>query len=82
MVGGVAQGANGAIDVTAAQLAGTTFQSGSGSDDLWVRANDGIAWGAWKEFHVNAPVDHCRSRRRRTTPPLTDRTLRRAACSA
>jgi hypothetical protein len=35
----------------------TTFQSGSGSDDLWVRANDGIDWSAWKEFHVNAPVD-------------------------
>jgi len=35
-----------------------TFQSGSGSDDLWVRANDGTAWGAWKEFHVNAPLDH------------------------
>ena len=58
MVNGVPQGANHAIDVTAAQLASTTFQSGSGSDDLWVRANDGITWGAWKEFHVNAPVDH------------------------
>ncbi|MGN1287564.1 MAG: hypothetical protein ACI4XG_13425, partial [Bradyrhizobium sp.] len=42
---------------SAAQLASTSFQSGSGSDDLWVRANDGFAWGAWKEFHVNAPVD-------------------------
>src|SRR5256885_1579504 len=58
IVNGVVQGSNVAIDVTAAQLASTTFQSGSGSDDLWVRANDGIAWGAWKEFHVNAPVDH------------------------
>jgi hypothetical protein len=58
VVNGVVQGTNVAIDVTAAQLAGTTFQSGSGSDDLWVRANDGTAWGAWKEFHVNAPVDH------------------------
>jgi hypothetical protein len=54
----VTQGTNVAIDVTAAQLAGTTFQSGSGSDDLWVRANDGFVWGDWKEFHVNAPVDH------------------------
>jgi len=58
VVGGVAQGANAAIDVTAAQLASTTFQSGSGSDDLWVRANDGFVWGAWEEFHVNAPVNH------------------------
>jgi len=40
-VNGVVQGANWAIDVTAMQLAQTTFQSGSGSDDLWVRANDG-----------------------------------------
>ena len=46
-----------AIDVTAAQLAQTTFQSGSGTDDLWVRANDGTDWGAWKEFHVAEPVD-------------------------
>ena len=43
--------------MTAAQLAQTTFQSGSGSDDLWVRANDGFDWSAWEEFHVNAPVD-------------------------
>ncbi|MGY3532824.1 hypothetical protein [Bradyrhizobium sp. USDA 4452] len=58
VVGGVAQAANIAIDVTPAQLASTSFQSGSGSDDLWVRANDGTTWGAWKEFHVNAPIDH------------------------
>ena len=58
VVGGVAQGTNVNIDVTAAQLASTRFQSGSGSDDLWVRANDGFLWSAWKEFHVNAPIDH------------------------
>jgi hypothetical protein len=58
VVDGAARGANVAIDVTAAQLASTTFQSGSGSDDLWVRANDGFVWGAWKEFHVNAPIDN------------------------
>ena len=57
VVGGVAQGTNVAIDVTAAQLASTTFQSGSGSDDLWVRAYDGTHWRTWKEFHVNAPID-------------------------
>ncbi|MGX1104361.1 hypothetical protein [Bradyrhizobium elkanii] len=57
VVGGVAQGTNAAINVTAAQLSSTSFQSGSGSDDLWVRAYDGFAWGAWKEFHVTAPVD-------------------------
>jgi hypothetical protein len=57
VVAGVAQAAGQTINVTPAQLAGATFQSGSGSADLWVRANDGIAWGAWTEFHVNAPVD-------------------------
>ena len=46
-----------AIDVTAAQLTQTTFQSGSGTDDLWMRASDGTDWGAWQEFHVAAPVD-------------------------
>ena len=58
VVNGVAQGTNVAIDVTAAQLSSTTFQSGSVSDDLWVRASDGTLWGTWTEFHVNAPVDH------------------------
>ncbi|HEX8031225.1 MAG TPA: hypothetical protein VF491_22305 [Vicinamibacterales bacterium] len=58
VVAGVAQGTNVAIDVTAAQLSSTSFQSGSGSDDLWARAYDGIAWGPWKEFHVNAPIDN------------------------
>jgi hypothetical protein len=58
VVNGVAEGANVAIDVTAAQLSSTTFQSGSGSDDLWVRSNDGFTWGAWTEFHINAPVNH------------------------
>ena len=58
LVGGIAQGTNQAIDVTAAQLAQATFQSGSGSDDLWIRANDGLLWSDWKEFHVNAPANH------------------------
>ncbi|WP_271614781.1 M10 family metallopeptidase [Bradyrhizobium sp. CCBAU 51627] len=58
VVGGVAQGMNQNINVSAAQLSSTTFQSGSGSDDLWVQAFDGTVWGAWKEFHVNAPLDH------------------------
>ena len=57
MVNGVAQATGVAIDVTAAQLGQTTFQSGSGTDDLWVRASDGISWSAWNEFHVVAPVD-------------------------
>ena len=58
VVGGVAQSAGQAIDVTPAELASATFQSGSGSDHLWVRAFDGTAWGDWTAFHVNALVDH------------------------
>jgi hypothetical protein len=52
VVNNVAQGKNVAIDVAAAQLSQTTFQSGSVSSDLWMRANDGTEWSAWKEFHI------------------------------
>jgi len=58
VVNGVGQGANVAIDVSAAQLGNTTFQSGSGTDQLWVRAFDGQDWGDWKSFTVAAPIDH------------------------
>jgi hypothetical protein len=27
--------------------------SGSATDDLWVRVNDGTEWSNWKEFHVS-----------------------------
>ena len=57
MVGGVAQAPGQNIDVSAAQLANTKFQSGSGADDLWVQVFDGNAWSSWKEFHVNAPLN-------------------------
>src|SRR5262249_26498228 len=57
VVNGVAQGANQAIDVTAAQLAQTSFQSGSGADVLSVRAFDGIDWSPWANFTVTAPPD-------------------------
>ncbi len=57
VLNGVATQSNVAIEVTASQLAGTSFQSGSGSDDLWVRANDGLMWSPWAEFHVRAPDD-------------------------
>src|SRR5262245_4424412 len=65
VVNGVAQGTSQAIDVTAAQLAQTTFQSGSGSDDPWAPRNDGFNSRAWRECHVNAPVDA----QRVVTPP-------------
>src|SRR5258707_11665775 len=49
-VGGVAQGAATVIDVTAAQLATTSYVTGSASDQLYVRANDGTLWSAWQPF--------------------------------
>jgi hypothetical protein len=58
VIGGVAQAERQFIDVSAAQLSQTTFQSASGSDDLYVRVFDGLAWSGWAELHVNAPVDH------------------------
>jgi len=57
MVGGVAQPAGRAIDVMPGSLSGATFNSGSGTDDLWVRAKDGSTWSSWQEFHVIAPPD-------------------------
>jgi hypothetical protein len=57
-VNGVTQGANQIIEVTAAQLAQTSFVVGAGGDDLFVRAYDGTTWsvatGAWDHFHVTA----------------------------
>src|SRR5262249_13798838 len=58
VVNGVAQGASQAINVSAGQLAQTTFQSGAGSDDLFVRDFDRTDCGAWREFHVNGQPNH------------------------
>jgi RTX calcium-binding nonapeptide repeat (4 copies) len=58
VVNGVAQGTNQIIDVSAAQLAQTTFQAGTTADDLWVQAYDGAVWSGWKEFHLTPPVNH------------------------
>ncbi len=58
VVNGTVEPANQVIDVSAAGLALTSFQSGSGSDSLGVRAFDGFAWGNWTFFNVSAPVNH------------------------
>ena len=63
-INGVTQSAGTVIDVTAAQLAQTTFVTGTVDDDLQIRASDGISWSAadnasWAPFHVStnrAPV--------------------------
>lgn len=61
MINGVSQGTGIVIDVSAAQLADTAFQSRSGMDLLWVRVSDGIDWSAWQQFNVTSPIDHAAS---------------------
>jgi hypothetical protein len=59
LVNGVTQPSNSDVYVTAEQLAQTTYQSGSGSDLLWVRANDGKQWSAWSpSFAVTGGAEH------------------------
>jgi Ca2+-binding RTX toxin-like protein len=60
-INGVAQAAGTIIDVSAAQLAQTTFVAGTVNDDLQIRAFDGIAWSAadnasWSAFTVSVPA--------------------------
>ncbi len=51
-VNGVQQAAAQSIAVTAAELANTAYvgSANAGTEQLWVRANDGLAWGAWKNW--------------------------------
>jgi Ca2+-binding RTX toxin-like protein len=57
-VGGVQQGAAQAISVAAADLAGTQYTGGGsgGTERVWVRANDGLAWGAWKSWNMTTAL--------------------------
>jgi hypothetical protein len=59
-INSVAQAAGTIIDVTAAQLAQTTFVTGKIGDNLQIRAYDGISWSAadnaaWSPFTVTVP---------------------------
>jgi autotransporter-associated beta strand protein len=64
VVNGVAQAPRTVIDITAAQLAQTSFVTGSIGDALQIRAYDGTAWspddstGHWALFNVSVPVNH------------------------
>ena len=63
VVGGVARPAGAVIEITAAQLAQTSFITGSTPDSLQIRAFDGTAWSAadnaaWSAFTVTPPVNH------------------------
>jgi Ca2+-binding RTX toxin-like protein len=55
-VDGVEQGVNVGIVVSAAELADTQFvgSATTGSDLVWVRANDSQSWGEWKSWTVNS----------------------------
>jgi hypothetical protein len=42
--------------ISAAQLGQLSYQVGTGTDTLWVRANDGTVWGAWSNsFTISDP---------------------------
>ena len=55
MFNGVVEPTNQVIDVTVAQLAQLSFDTGYGSDTLMVRANDGTQWGSVTSFTVTPP---------------------------
>jgi len=63
VVGGVDKAAGTIIDVTAGQLAQTSFVTGSTADSLQIRAFDGALWSAadtaaWATFTISPPVNH------------------------
>jgi hypothetical protein len=60
-VNGVLEPANQEIDLTPQQLLLERYQIVSGTDTLYVRANDGSQWGSWQKITVTAPID---------TPPI------------
>ncbi|HKQ43806.1 MAG TPA: hypothetical protein VJS47_00275, partial [Rhizomicrobium sp.] len=60
-INGAAQSAGTVIDITAAQLAQTTFVTGTVNDNLQIRTFDGIIWSAadtasWSPFTVSVPA--------------------------
>lgn len=63
VINGAVQAAGQVIEITAAQLAQTSFVAGSVGDGLQIRAFDGKAWSAadnatWSPFNVTVPADH------------------------
>jgi aryl-phospho-beta-D-glucosidase BglC (GH1 family) len=57
LLGGAPQAASQIIDVSAAQLAQIEFQSGFGTDNISVRAFDGIDWSEWTPLTVASPIN-------------------------
>jgi hypothetical protein len=56
-VGGVEQD-NNSIPVDAAQLADVQYVGGAdpGTEQVWVRASDGLEWGAWKNWNMTTAL--------------------------
>ncbi|MCC8984600.1 hypothetical protein H8A92_38435 [Bradyrhizobium sp. 10BB] len=53
---GTTLGANQGNIVAASQLSQLAYHVGSGTDTLWIKANDGTVWGAWSSaFTVSDP---------------------------
>ena len=94
VVNGVAQAANAAIDVTAEQLAQTSFHAGTNiSDQLWVRAFDGTDWGrgslsrwslhkSWPHWPARRPLWAARTPLQRMANPSMPRAFLRSALAA
>jgi hypothetical protein len=61
VLNGVAVPQGKVIDITPSQLAGLSYQSGSGTDTIHVRAYDGDKWSPFTTWTVTAPVDHAPS---------------------
>ena len=55
-VNGIAYASDQTVEVSASQLAQTTFRAGGGTETLEVRASDGMAWSNWQTVHVSAPA--------------------------
>lgn len=57
-VNGVQQAAVQAIGVSAAELADAYYVAGfsGGTEQVWVRANDGLEWGAWKPWTMTSAL--------------------------
>ncbi len=54
--GGIEQAASASIAVTAAELSEVSYVAGSqtGSERVWVRASDGVAWGSWTPWNITS----------------------------
>ncbi len=59
LLGGTAQAAATVVPIFATPtLATATFQAGSGTDFVALRAYDGTNWSSWQAFHIAAPLNN------------------------